>query len=132
MASIFSQIIKGDIPCYHIAENDDFFAFLDIYPLMKGHTLVITKKEIDLLWDIEDALYAPFLLFTKKIARAISRSIPCVRVGMAVVGLEIPHAHIHLVPMNTMDDINFMRPKLKFTDSEFQETAALIRSNLPF
>ncbi|HRR16813.1 MAG TPA: HIT domain-containing protein, partial [Bacteroidales bacterium] len=112
MASIFSRIVSGEIPCYKVAEDDNYLAFLDINPLNTGHTLVIPKKEIDYIFDIDDDTYAGLMLFAKRVARAIEKEVPCNRIGVAVVGLEVPHAHIHLIPINTMDDMNFRRPKL--------------------
>jgi histidine triad (HIT) family protein len=126
MATIFSKIIKGEIPCYKIAENDDYFAFLDINPLRAGHTLVVPKRETDYIFDLEDEYLAGMVVFSKKIAVAIRKAIPCNRIGIAILGLEVPHAHIHLVPMDTMDDINFKNPKLKFSPEEFKEIAAKI------
>ena len=126
MATIFSKIIKGEIPCYKIAENDDYFAFLDINPLRAGHTLVVPKRETDYIFDLEDEYLAGMVVFSKKIAVAIRKAIPCNRIGVAILGLEVPHAHIHLVPMDTMDDINFKNPKLKFSPEEFKEIAAKI------
>ena len=123
MATIFTKIINGEIPCYKVAENDCYFAFLDINPLKAGHTLVTPKKEIDYLFDIDDECLAGMIVFAKKIATAIKEACPCNRVGVAVIGLEVPHAHIHLVPMNNMDDINFKNPKLKLTPEEFKEIA---------
>jgi histidine triad (HIT) family protein len=126
MASIFSRIIRGEIPCYKIAENDNYFAFLDINPLRAGHTLVVPKRETDYIFDLEDEYLAGMVVFSKKIAVAIRKAIPCNRIGVAILGLEVPHAHIHLVPMDTMDDINFKNPKLKFSPDEFKETASKI------
>ena len=126
MATIFSRIIKGEIPCYKIAENDDYFAFLDINPLRAGHTLVVPKRETDYIFDLEDEYLAGMVVFSKKIALAIRKAIPCNRIGVAILGLEVPHAHIHLVPMDTMDDINFKNPKLKFSPEEFKGIAAKI------
>lgn len=111
--TIFSKIIKGEIPCYKIAENDNFFAFLDVYPLAQGHTLVIPKIEVDKFFDVPDEYLAEILLFAKPIARAIEKAFDCNRCGISVVGLEVPHAHIHLVPINFANDLNFTRPKLK-------------------
>lgn len=111
--TIFSRIIAGEIPSYKIAENEKFFAFLDIYPLVHGHTLVIPKIEIDKLFDVPDEYLSEMLVFAKPIAKAIEKAFPCDRCGLAVVGLEVPHAHIHLVPLNTINDINFMKAKLK-------------------
>jgi histidine triad (HIT) family protein len=126
MATIFTKIINGEIPCYKIAENDDYFAFLDINPLRAGHTLVVPKRETDYIFDLEDVYLAGMIIFSKKIAVAIKSAIPCNRVGVAILGLEVPHAHIHLVPMDTMEDINFRNPKLKFTVEEFKDIAAKI------
>jgi histidine triad (HIT) family protein len=126
MATIFTKIINGDIPCYKIAEDDRFFAFLDINPLRAGHTLVVPKNETDYLFDLDDDHVAGIFLFSKKVAAAIKKVIPCNRIGVAVLGLEVPHAHIHLVPMDTMNDINFKNPKLKFTPEEFKDIAAKI------
>jgi histidine triad (HIT) family protein len=126
MATIFTKIIKGEIPCYKIAENDNYFAFLDINPLKAGHTLVVPKKETDYIFDLDDVYLAGMIIFSKKIASAIKIAIPCNRIGVAILGLEIPHAHIHLVPMDSMEDINFKNPKLKFTVEEFKDIAAKI------
>jgi histidine triad (HIT) family protein len=126
MATIFTKIIKGEIPCYLIAEDDRYFAFLDINPLKAGHTLVVPKKETDYLFDLEDDQLSGLILFSKKVASAIKSAIPCNRIGVAVLGLEVPHAHIHLVPMDTMDDVNFKNPKLKFSSEEFKKIAAKI------
>ena len=126
MASIFSKIIAGEIPSYRIHEDDRYYAFLDINPLAQGHTLVIPKVETDYLFDLEDDLLADMMVFAKKVARAIDRTMDCKRVGVAVLGLEVPHAHIHLVPINSLYDIEFSRPKLKFSDEEFRATAAKI------
>lgn len=117
--TIFSKIIKGEIPSYKIAENDHFYAFLDIFPLVKGHTLVVPKVETDKFFDVDDELLREWLLFAKPIARAIERVIPCNRVGISVVGLEVPHAHMHLIPINSADDLNFTRQKLKLSQEEF-------------
>jgi histidine triad (HIT) family protein len=130
MATIFTRIINGEIPSYKVAEDENYFAFLDINPLKQGHTLVIPKKEIDYIFDLDDQLLAGMILFSKIVASAIKKAYPCNRVGMAVLGLEVPHAHIHLVPMDSMNDINFRNPKLKFSQEEFLETAANIIRNL--
>jgi histidine triad (HIT) family protein len=130
MATIFTRIIKGEIPCYKIAEDDNYFAFLDINPLTAGHTLVVPKQETDYLFDLEDDKLAGLIIFSKKVAGAIKSAIPCKRIGIAVLGLEVPHAHIHLVPMNSMDDVNFKNPKLKFSPDEFKEIAAKISSRV--
>jgi histidine triad (HIT) family protein len=126
MATIFTRIINGEIPCYKVAEDDRYFAFLDINPLKAGHTLVIPKKETDYLFDIDDNDLAGMMLFSKKVATAIRNAYPCNRIGVAVLGLEVPHAHIHLVPMDSMEDVNFKNPKLKFSPEEFREIAANI------
>ena len=115
MATIFSKIVKGEIPCYKIAESDKYLAFLDVFPLAKGHTLVIPKKETDYIFDIADEEFCGLQLFSKKVAKALRQAIPCKRIGVAVIGLEVPHAHIHLIPMNNVSDLNFARPKLTFT-----------------
>lgn len=130
MATIFSRIIAGEIPCYKVAENDKFFAFLDINPLAKGHTLVVPKKETDYIFDIEDAELGEMMIFAKKVAVAIRKTIPCVKVGVAVLGLEVPHAHIHLVPMNSEKDMNFSNKKLELTQEEFASVAAAIAANM--
>jgi histidine triad (HIT) family protein len=130
MASIFTRIINGEIPCYKVAEDENYFAFLDIFPLAKGHVLVVPKKEVDYIFNLEDDLLAGLTVFAKKVALAIEKSVPCVRVGVAVIGLEIPHAHIHLVPLNHIEDINFSRPKLKLEKEELEEIAEAIRKNL--
>jgi histidine triad (HIT) family protein len=126
MASIFSRIVSGEIPAYKIAETDDYLAFLDVFPTVKGHTLVIPKKEIDYLFDLDDELYVGLMKFAKQIAPAIETAVPCKRIGVAVVGLEVPHAHVHLIPMNSMADMNFNN-KLKISPEELAEVAAHIR-----
>lgn len=126
MATIFSKIIKGEIPSYKIAENGDYFAFLDINPLKKGHTLVVPKKETDYIFDLEDVCLSGMIIFSKKIALAIKEAIPCNRIGVVILGLEVPHAHIHLIPMDTMEDINFRNPKLKLSPEELNEIAERI------
>lgn len=130
MASIFSKIVSGDIPCYKIAENDQFLAFLDIFPLKKGHTLVIPKKEIDYLFDLDPKTYSELMDFSKKLAIALKKVIPCNRIGMSVIGLEVPHAHVHLIPINSVNDMNFLNEKLKFSKEEFESIASEIRSYL--
>ena len=119
MSSIFSKIVRGEIPSYKIAENDHYFAFLDIFPLAVGHVLVIPKNETDSIFDISDTEYKGLWQFAKKIAKAIEKTIPCKRVGVAVIGLEVPHAHIHLIPINSISDMNFSNPKLELTEKEF-------------
>jgi len=126
MASIFTKIIHGEIPSYKIAEDDYYYAFLDINPLTKGHTLVVPKKEIDYIFDLDDLTLGDMMVFSKKIAIAIQKVVPCKRIGVAVLGLEVPHAHIHLVPINGGNDIDFSKPKLKLTPEEFKEIAAKI------
>lgn len=130
MATIFTKIINGEIPCYKVSEDERFFAFLDINPLNAGHTLVVPKKETDYLFELDNETYTGLMLFSKKIAKAIERAVVCKRIGMAVVGLEVPHVHVHLIPMNTMDDIDFRKPKLKFTPEEFRKIAEKISSKL--
>ena len=129
MSSIFSKIVVGEIPCYKIAENEDFLAFLDVSPLAEGHTLVIPKKEIDYIFNIEDNTLANLTLFAKKVAKAIEKAIPCKRIGVAVIGLEVPHAHIHLIPINNVSDIDFSRKKLSFSKEQMSETLEKIKSN---
>lgn len=128
--TIFSKIIAGEIPSYKISENEKCFAFLDIFPLVKGHTLVIPKIEVDNLFDLPKDYLSELLVFAQPIARAIERSFRCNRCGISVVGLEVPHAHIHLVPINSMDDLNFTRGKLKLSEEELKETQEKILSNL--
>jgi histidine triad (HIT) family protein len=130
MATIFTRIINGEIPCYKVAENENFLAFLDINHLAEGHTLVIPKKEVDYIFDLDDDLFSGLNLFAKKVAKAIGKSVKCTKVGVAVIGLEVPHAHIHLVPLKNIGDLNFANPKLKFTSEEFNAIAAKISSNL--
>lgn len=128
MASIFTKIINGEIPSYKIAEDDKFYAFLDIAPLAKGHTLVVPKQEIDYIFDIEDELLAQMHIFAKKVAKAIQSAIPCEKVGMAVIGLDVRHAHIHLVPLQEVGDLNFAKEKLKLSFDEMKQTSELIAS----
>ncbi len=130
MATIFTRIIKGEIPCYKIAEDDKYFAFLDINPLRAGHTLIVPKQETDYIFDIDDKALSGMIIFSKKIAIAIKEAFPCNRIGVAILGLEVPHAHIHLVPMDDMEDVNFKNPKLKFSPEEFKEIAARISSKV--
>jgi len=127
MSSIFSKIVKGEIPCFKIAENDEFLAFLDIMPLSKGHTLVIPKQETDYIFDIEDAVLGRMHIFSKSVAKKIEKVIPCNRIGVSVIGLEVSHAHIHLIPMNSVSDMNFSKPKLKFSKEEMNQIAEEIR-----
>jgi len=126
MATIFTKIIRGEIPCYKVAEDGRYFAFLDINPLNTGHTLVVTKQETDYLFNLDDDTYSGLMVFSKRVASAIEKVVKCKRIGVAVVGLEVPHVHVHLIPMNSMDDINFTKPKLRFTPEEFREIAEKI------
>ena len=127
--TIFSKIIAGEIPCYKIAEDDRFFAFLDINPLAKGHTLVVPKQETDYIFDLDNDTLSGMVVFAKQVAEAIEKAIPCKRVGLTVIGLEVPHAHIHLVPINKESDIYFGSPKLKLESEEFQSIAQSIVQN---
>jgi histidine triad (HIT) family protein len=126
MDTIFTKIVKGEIPSYKVAEDENFYAFLDISPLKKGHTLVIPKKQVDYIFDLDDELYKGFFMFAKRVAKAVKKAYPCVKVGIAVIGLEVPHAHIHLVPMDEMGDLQFSNSKLQFTRDEFLEIASNI------
>ena len=128
MSSIFSKIVQGEIPCHKIAEDDQFLAFLDLMPLVEGHTLVIPKQEIDYIFDLDPEVLAGLMKFAQRIAPAIKKAIPCKRIGVAVIGLEVPHAHVHLVPLNRMLDINFSQEKLKLSQESLAKTAELIRS----
>jgi histidine triad (HIT) family protein len=130
MATLFTKIINGEIPCYKIAEDDRFFAFLDINPLNMGHTLVVPKLETDYLFDLDNDTLTGLILFSKNVAAAIESVVTCKRIGVAIVGLEVPHVHVHLIPMNTMDDINFLKPKLKLTPEEFKDIAERIRKKV--
>ncbi len=127
MASIFTKIVQGEIPAFKIAEDDNYYAFLDINPLAKGHTLVIPKKEVDYIFDIDDDLYKGLFAFAKKVGLAIEKVIPCKRIGITVIGLEVPHAHIHLIPINSLYDMDFKQPKLKLEAGEFEAIAKKIR-----
>ena len=128
MPSIFSKIVSGDIPAFKVAEDENYVAFLDIFPLAKGHVLVIPKKETDYIFDLDSEEYLGLFSFAKKVAKAMDKTISCERIGVAVIGLEVPHAHIHLVPLKDVSDINFERKKLEFSDSEMKEIADLIKS----
>jgi len=130
MPTLFSKIIQGEIPCHKIAEDENYFAFLDIRPLKRGHTLVIPKKEEDYIFNLDDETLSGLILFAKKVAIAIKKSIPCLRVGVTVIGLEVPHTHIHLIPMESEKDINFSNPKLQFSSEEMNEVVQQIRDNL--
>jgi histidine triad (HIT) family protein len=127
MPTLFSRIVSGEIPCHKIAENEKFLAFLDISPLREGHTLVIPKKEVNYIFDLDDSLLTEILLFCQPIAKKIEKVIPCKRIGVSVIGLEVPHAHIHLVPIDSADDLNFTRPKLQLSQERLQEIAEKIR-----
>ena len=129
MASIFSRIVIGEIPCYKVAEDDNYLAFLDIFPLAVGHVLVIPKNEIDYLFDLADNDFSGLMLFSKRVALALKKAVQCKKVGVAVLGLEVPHAHIHLVPLNSESDINFSKPKLKLTTVELSEIASKIANS---
>lgn len=130
MASIFTKIINREIPSHCIAENDKFFAFLDISPLQKGHTLIVLKKEVDYIFDIDDTLLGEMMVFAKSVSKGIKKAFPCNRIGVTVIGLEVPHAHIHLVPINAMSDMNFANQKLNLTQLELEEIAAKIKHEL--
>lgn len=127
MPSIFSKIVAGDIPCYKIAENDQFLAFLDVFPLKKGHILVIPKKEVDYLFDLDSDIYLGLMSFAKNVAESLKKTIPCNRVGLSVIGLEVPHAHIHLIPINSINDMNFANEKLVLSKEEFTDIANRIK-----
>ena len=130
MATIFSKIVKGEIPCYKIAEDERFFAFLDINPVMKGHTLVIPKRENDYLFALDDEELAAMMVFAKKVAKAIEKAVPCKRIGVAVIGLEVPHAHIHLIPISQEGDMDFKKEHVHMSDDEFREVQKRIVENL--
>ncbi len=128
MATLFSKIVSGEIPCHRIAENDKFLAFLDIMPLKEGHTLVIPKVEVDYIFEIDDVLLGEMMIFAKEVAHRIKAAIPCKRIGVSVIGLEVPHAHIHLIPINGIDDMNFSRPKLSLEKEQLEATANKINA----
>jgi histidine triad (HIT) family protein len=130
MATIFTKIIEGEIPCYKIAEDERFFAFLDINPMSKGHTLVVPKQETDYIFDLDDTTLSEMIIFAKKIAKAVENAVPCNRVGLMVIGLEVPHAHIHLIPIEKEGDMNLANPRVKLTSQEFEEIAMNIRNKL--
>jgi len=132
METIFTKIIKGEIPCYKIAENDSFFAFLDISPLAKGHTLVVPKIQNDYIFDLDDDLLAEMMVFSKKIAKAIEKNVSCMRIGVAVIGLEVPHTHIHLVPINQVGDLDFKQPRPEVSKEEMAELTKKIASSIEF
>ncbi len=129
MSSIFSKIVSGEIPSYKIAENEEFLAFLDMFPIAKGHILVIPKKEVDYIFDLDDALYSRLFLFAKRIVPALEKIVPCTRIGMSVIGLEVPHAHIHLIPLNTMADADFSK-KITISKEELAQLAVAIKNAL--
>ncbi len=129
MASIFTKIVNGEIPCYKIAETDDFLAFLDVNPNSKGHTLCIPKKEVDKIFDLDEATYSSLMNFSRRVAIAIEKAIPCNRVGVTVIGLEVPHVHVHLIPLHTMEDARFIQ-KVKMSSEEFQEIVTAIKAHL--
>lgn len=129
MPSIFTKIINGEIPSYKIAETDDFYAFLDVFPVAKGHTLVVPKKEVDQFFDLDDDLLARIMPFAKRVAKALKATIPCKRIGVTVIGLEVPHAHVHLVPLNQMRDISFEKEKMQFSKEEMEALAKAIQGN---
>ncbi|GAB4200741.1 MAG: HIT family protein [Bacteroidia bacterium] len=130
MASIFSKIVAGEIPAYKVAEDERYLAFLDIFPLVKGHTLVIPKKEVDYIFDLDEYTYIGLMQFAKKVALGIHKTVPCNRISMQVIGLEVPHAHVHLIPIQTMADCNFFNPKLQLSKEEFENIAESIRKNI--
>ncbi len=130
MASIFTKIVKGEIPCYKLAEDENFLAFLDINPLAKGHALVIPKKETDYIFDVADNELADLMVFAKKVAKAIEKVVPCKRMGITVIGLEVPHAHVHLIPINSLYDMDFKQPKLELKAEEFLTLSEEIRKQL--
>ncbi len=126
MLTLFAKIVRGEIPCHKVAENDQFLAFLDIMPLVKGHVLVIPKREVDYIFDLEDEELAAMMVFAKKVARKMKIVFPCRKIGITVIGLEVPHAHIHLIPINSIDDMDFSKEKLKLKSEELSQTAILI------
>lgn len=128
MSTVFSRIVAGEIPCHKILEDDRFLAFLDVFPLVEGHTLVIPKVEVDYIFDMEDTMLGDMTIFSKKVASMLKSSIPCLKIGVSVIGLEVPHAHIHLIPMHQVSDMNFSRPKLSLTQVELSQIAEKIRS----
>ena len=130
MASIFTKIVAGEIPCYRIAEDENYLAFLDLNPNAKGHTLCIPKQEINKLFDLQDQAYLGLMAFAKKVAVALEKTVPCKRIGMAIIGLEVPHAHVHLIPMNTVQDMNFSNPRLTFTQEEYLQLVEIISAAL--
>lgn len=132
MDTIFTKIIKGEIPCYKVAENDQFFAFLDINPLAKGHTLVVPKLQNDYIFDLDDQILADMMVFAKKVAKAIEKNVECIRIGIAVIGIEVPHTHIHLVPINKVGDLNFANPKCQLSNEEMAEIANKIANSIQY
>jgi histidine triad (HIT) family protein len=130
MESIFSKIVAGDIPSHKVAETLEYLAFLDVNPLTEGHVLVIPKKEVDYIFDLDSETYVGLMMFAQIVAVGLKKAIPCKRIGVSVIGLEVPHAHVHLIPINSMDDMNFSRPKLSFTDEELEAIAEKIKEQL--
>ncbi|HAN77755.1 MAG TPA: HIT family protein [Bacteroidales bacterium] len=130
MATIFTKIIHGEIPSYKIAENEEFYAFLDIFPIAKGHTLVVPKAEIDYIFDLDEAMLGRMMVFAKQVAKALKIAVPCKKIGIAVIGLEVNHAHIHLVPVNEIGDLNFEKTKLKLAEDEFKTIQEAVKTNL--
>ena len=130
MSSIFSKIVNGEMPSYKIAEDENFLAFLDINPLTEGHTLVIPKKEVDYIFDLDEKTYNGLFAFARKVAKGMDKAIDCKRIGVTVIGLDVPHAHVHLIPINTIYDMDFKQPKMKFSDKEFQKIAEKIRTQI--
>ena len=130
MASIFSKIIQGEIPCYKVAESETCFAFLDINPVAKGHVLVVPKKEVDYIFDVDDQQYTELMLFAKKVAKAIEKVVPCERIGVTVIGLEVPHAHVHLIPISSLHDMNFAKPKLNMSSEDLADLAKKISEQI--
>lgn len=130
MASIFSKIVAGEIPAHVVAETTEYLAFLDVNPLVEGHVLVIPKTEVDYIFDLDSESYVGLMMFAQIVAKGLKKAVPCLRIGVTVMGLEVPHAHIHLIPMSSMDDMNFSNPKLKFSDEQFAEIAEKIKAQL--
>lgn len=128
MASIFTKIIQGEIPCHKIAENDDFLAFLDVFPLVEGHVLIVPKVEVDYIFDLPNETLSELFIFSKEVSKMVEKSIPCKRIGIAVIGLEVPHTHVHLVPMQSVQDINFAQPKMKISEERLKEIARCIEN----
>ena len=132
MASIFSKIVAGEIPCYRVAETDNCLAFLDVNPIVRGHVLCIPKKEVDYIFDLDDKMLADMMVFAKKVAKALEKNVECLRIGIAVIGIEVPHTHIHLVPINRVGDLNFANPKCKLSDDEMKDIAERISKSVQY